>query len=61
MNVAGMVIRVWVLREIPIEWIDPRARTDAVLPAVQTGAVCVRAAGAEMIAAYTVASKVARV
>ena len=43
------------------EWIDPGARTDTALATVQTGAVCVRAAGAKMAAAYTVASKVAPV
>src|SRR5215471_238748 len=61
MNVAGMIVRCISRRETSIEWIHPRARADAVLPAVQTGAVCVRAAGAKMIAAYAVASKPARV
>ena len=37
----------------------PGAPTHEALVAVQTGAVCVRAAGAKMIAAYTVSSKIA--
>src|SRR6476659_1418734 len=42
-------------------WVNPGARTDASLTAVQTGAVCVRAAGAKVIAAYTIASETAPV
>ena len=61
MNVAGMIVRVWVLGEEAGEWIHPRSRTNAILPAVQTGAVSVRTAGAKMIPSYTVASKAARV
>jgi hypothetical protein len=57
MTVAGVVVRIWIHWEISGERIDPGARTDAVLVAVQTGAVCIGAAGAKMIAVYTVASK----
>ena len=58
---AAVVVRVWVLGEESSEWIDPSTRTDQVLGAVETGAVCVRAARSKMGAAYTVASKVTRV
>ena len=58
MNVAAVIVRVWVLGEEAGEWIDPGARADQVLGAVQTGAVCVRAAGAKMIPAYTVTTKI---
>ncbi len=47
--------------EASSEWINPGARTDASLAAVQTGAVCIRAAGAKMLAAYTIAPKSAPV
>lgn len=60
MSVAAVVVRCCTY-ETSREWIDPGAGTDAALAAVQTGAVKVRATGAEMGAAYTVASKVARV
>ena len=61
MNVTSVVVRVWTLWEISCEWIDPGARTDAGLAAVQTGPVCIGAAGAKMAAAYTVASETATV
>src|SRR5262245_56377344 len=61
MNVASMVVRVRVLREISGKWIDPGARTDQVLSAVQTGAVCVRAPRSKLTATDSVASEVARV
>src|SRR5215468_1644982 len=48
-------------REKSGERIDPTTRTNAVLPSVQKRAVCVRAAGAKMIAAYAVATKATRV
>jgi hypothetical protein len=60
MNVAGMVVRASgrvTCREISGEWIDPGTRTDTGLAAIQTGAVCIGAAGAEMAAAYAIASK----
>jgi len=60
-TMARVIVRVWVLGEEPGEWVDPCAGTDQVLGAVQAGAVCVRATGAKMIAAYAVASKAARV
>src|SRR6476659_6061314 len=47
--------------ETPGEWVNPGARTDASLTAVQTGAVCVRAAGAQVIAAYAFAPETAPV
>jgi hypothetical protein len=62
MNVAGVIVRTPGRRagwEISGEWIDPGARTDAVLAAVQTGTVCIGAAGAKMAAANTIASKAA--
>ena len=58
---AAMIVWIWVLGEEAGEWINPGTRADQVLGAVQTGSVCVRATGAKMIAAYTVASEVARV
>ena len=58
MTVAAVIVR-GRTREISGEWIDPGARTDAGLAAVQTGAVCIGAAGAKMAAAYTIASKTA--
>src|SRR4029077_7269939 len=60
MTVAGVIIRRGTV-ETSAEWIDPCARTDTGLTAVQTGAVCVRATGAKMGAAYTVASETAPV
>ena len=58
MNVAAVIVcsRTY---ETSGERIDPGARTDAGLTAVQTGAVCIGAAGAKMAAAYTIASKAA--
>ncbi len=58
MTVAAVIVR-GRTREISGEWIDPGARTDAALTAVQAGAVCVGAAGAKMAAAYAIASKAA--
>ena len=34
MNVAAVIVRVWVLGEESGEWIDPGTRTDQVLGAV---------------------------
>lgn len=58
MNVAAVVVRcrTW---KTSGEWIDPGARTDAVLAAVQTRTVCIGTARAKMAAANTIASKVA--
>ncbi|PYJ24498.1 MAG: hypothetical protein DME89_13550 [Verrucomicrobia bacterium] len=60
MNVAAVIVcsRTY---ETSGERIDPGARTDAGLAAIQTGPICIGAAGAEMAAAYTVASKPAGV
>ena len=60
MTVAAVIVRrrTW---ENSGKGIDPCARTDATLAAVQTGAVCIGAAGAKMGAAYTIASKTASV
>jgi hypothetical protein len=61
MTVACVVVRGITRRKTSRERIDPGARTNAELAAIQAGAVCVRAAGAKTIAAYTIASKAARV
>src|SRR5437588_12983818 len=61
MSVAGMIVRCITRWKISGEWIDPGTRTDAGLAAVQTGPVCIGAAGAKMAAAYTVASETATV
>ena len=58
MTVAAVIVRCRTV-EISGEWIDPGARTDTGLAAVQTGAVRIGATGAKMAAAYTIASKAA--
>ena len=60
MNVTAVIVccRTW---ENSSEGIDPCARTDATLAAIQTGAVRIGAAGAKMAAAYTIAPKAAGV
>jgi len=59
--VAAVIVRSKARREVSSKWIDPCARTDPELVAVQAGAVCVRAARTQVIAAYTIASKTAGV
>src|SRR5207245_4754083 len=60
MNVTAVIVRSGTY-ETSGERIDPGARTDAGLAAIQTGPICIGAAGAEMAASYTVASKPAGV
>ena len=59
-SVPAVIIRRGTV-ETSAEWIDPCARTDTGLTTVQTGAVCIGAARAELGAGYTVASKIATV
>ena len=58
MNVTAVIVRSGTY-ETSGERIDPGARTDAGLTAVQTGAVCIGTARAQMTAAYPIASKAA--
>lgn len=60
MTVTGVIVRE-ITVETSGERIDPGARTDASLAAVQTGSVCVRAAGAKVAAIYAIASEPAGV
>lgn len=60
MTVTGVIVR-GITVETSGERIDPGTRTDAGLAAVQTGAVCVRAAGAKVRAIYAIASEPAGV
>ncbi len=56
MNVAAVIVRCRT-GENSRERIDPGARTDAGLAAVQTGPVCIGAAGAKVTATDAIASK----